>query len=105
MHGPAAPARASRLLANQLSHELYGRQTFGQRMSMTPMGTENSIVRPQLRAYASRDCLLPHVGMARAVNESARMAASELFLAGPYQLHRAIQESHVRCYTVIICTN
>ena len=66
---------------------------------MTSMGAKDGIVPTQLRAHAGGDCLLPHVGVASAVNEPARMAAGELFLAGAYQLHRAIEETQVRCHT------
>src|SRR4029077_12209352 len=85
MHRPAASSGASRCTAKQLGEQFGGRQTFRQRVSVTPVRTENCVIRSQMGAHSRGDGLLAHIGVTRPMNKTACVAPSELLLGEAYE--------------------
>ena len=65
-------------------------------MAVSAVGAEHDIVRVQVGADARGNRLLADISVARAVNQTALMAAGQLLFALPDQLHGAIAGQHLR---------
>src|SRR5688500_1210344 len=91
MHGATPTARAAGRLTEQLSDDLPRRHALGQRMPVSPVRTEDDIVRPQMRAAAGRYGFLTDVGVAGAGDVAGLVAPGELLLGPANVDHLAIE--------------
>ena len=91
VHASASPPRTTRLTPEQLCHQFSGWHTFGQRVTMSAMRTEDGIVVAQVGTDAGGNRFFAYIRMARPRNRSRRIGASQLLLALSYQHHRAIE--------------
>ena len=73
MHAAAATARTAGLASVKFGEELAGVESLGQRVAMSAVGAENHVFAAKMCADAGSDSLLPNIGVARAVDESALM--------------------------------
>src|SRR5262245_60813275 len=80
MHRAATAARATGCPSEQLRDEFHGRQPFRERVAMSAVGAEHDIILPQCRANTDGHGLLPHISVARAMDQPALMATGELLL-------------------------
>ena len=80
MHAATAPLRTAGGPTEKLSHHLTRADTFGQRVPVSPVRAENSVVRAQMRANACGNRLLAYIGMAGAVNQPHLVRAGQLLL-------------------------
>ena len=95
MHAAAASPRATGVAAEELGDEFHRRQALGQRVAVSAMRAEDDVVCAQMRTDADGDGFLPDVGVASPVDQPALMAARQLLLALPDELHGAIPRKHL----------
>ena len=72
-----------------------GGRPFGQCVAVSAMRAENHVVCAQVSTHSHGDGFLPDVGVASPMDQAALMAARQLFLTLPYQLHGAIPRKHL----------
>ena len=98
VHGSAAAAGASGLTAEQFGDEFADGQSFRERVAVAPVRAEDGIIVTKVRTHAGGDCFLADVGVARTMNQPARVASRELLLRRADQLHGAVEISGVRAH-------
>ena len=103
VHAPPPATRATRGLAEQFSHQIARRHPLGQRVPMAPMGAEHHIPGIQVGTNSRGNRLLPHIGVAGAMNEALLMAAGQFLLRVPYHQHGAVHGEQPVPLNVVGC--
>ncbi len=91
VHRAAASPRASGCATEQFSHQFSWRHPLGQRMPMPTMRAEDRIVVCEMRTNSRRNSFLANIGVARAEDQPALMAAREFLFRLSDDLHRPIK--------------
>jgi hypothetical protein len=91
VHAPAAAAGATGLASEKLGDKFNRCQSFGQRVAMPTVRTENHVLPTQVRTDTDGDSLLPDIRVARAMDKPTLMTARQLLLRLADELHRTVE--------------